>query len=1222
MYLRREKLPDGKIYSRLQAPGAGILEVGRPDLPVFGRLLIIPNGTTPRLEIHPGSARIFKEISLAPLLPPPRDGEGNNPPFIKDPAVYSRNAAFPGALARLEKSKIIRGQEATIVWLYPYQYNPVRRVMEVYPDLTVTVRFSGRPRPRPARLRLNPFSRLLRRQAANADLVLAAEGETTSTFSRQGDGSRGACDYLIITAPDFEEAADTLAAWERKSGFKTYVATTVETGSTAAQIISYLQNAYDTWDPAPAYLLLLGDAEFVPTNYRTTHPYSGDLIGTDLYYTTLDGSDYFPDLSAGRISVDNPSEALHRVNAVIGYEEDPIQDTSFYSRAAICAYFQEDADYHDYGIYGVAERRFAQTSEDLAIYLSDPAYMGDYSVDRIYYTQNTVDPHYWSASYFGGGPAGDGFPNPFPSYLLKPDFPWNGGPSQITSAVNEGRFLITHRDHGSAQTWGEPYYSVSYVRSLTNGDKLPVVWSVNCQTGWFDKETCGTPSDTISFSEAWERDTDGGAAGVIAATRVSYSGHNDRLFWGWIDAIWPDFIGDYAGGAPFDQPDYRMGDVLNYGKLYYATKYSDSIYRKTGFEIFHWFGDPAMRFRTVTPLSLSASHPPAVSLNQAVEITVTATQAGVPLAGARATITRADAPDDYRTALSDESGSAVFPDFIATLSGDYAVVVTAPNSLPYQGVITAQDASTPIPAATPSPPPTLSPSPSASPSPSPLPDWVKVIVCLGDSVTHGYPYADNGNPSATYPARLSSLLEGAYGAGKFVVYNRGVNGYKAEDVKTDLLQPDSLSENPDFVLLKIGGNDLTEATPETLLQIIAETTWEVQSCLTLAGSHTNPDGSHPRMIVSAFIPNLLEEGAGTLAIALYNNSLAANLTGQDLWFTGNWDDFFDPATGQARTELMSDLVHPNEAGYQVMGQNWYEALQPFLPPPAGTPAPTATPSPTISTATPSPATTTPSPEPVTHLVVDADDYNGDGSAEPAVFRNTNGAWYVSGTGTFYYGQPGGEDIPIPGDYDGDGTADIAVFRPANGRWWVKEAYPGGGAEMYWGKSGDIPVPADYDGDFYTDTAVWRPSNGVWYLKGQGPKIYFGMAGDIPIPGDYDGDGSAELSVYRPGGVWYIRGRSRIYFGKEGDIPVPGDFNGDGTTDLSVYRPSAGRWYTQGDGYVNFGQSGDIPLALDYNGDGTMERTIFRPSSGSWFIYQKTRFFYGQTGDRPVVGPSY
>ncbi len=45
------------------------------------------------------------------------------------------------------------------------------------------------------------------------------------------------------------------------------------------------------------------------------------------------------------------------------------------------------------------------------------------------------------------------------------------------------------------------------------------------------------------------------------------------------------------------------------------------------------------------------------------------------------------------------------------------------------------------------------------------------------------------------------------------------------------------------------------------------------------------------------------------------------------------------------------------------------------------------------------------------------------------------------------------DIPAPGDYDGDGTTDVAVFRPSNGVWFVNDI-----ANTPWGTSGNVPLP--------------------------------------------------------------------------------------------------------------------------------------------------------------------
>lgn len=134
------------------------------------------------------------------------------------------------------------------------------------------------------------------------------------------------------------------------------------------------------------------------------------------------------------------------------------------------------------------------------------------------------------------------------------------------------------------------------------------------------------------------------------------------------------------------------------------------------------------------------------------------------------------------------------------------------------------------------------------------------------------------------------------------------------------------------------------------------------------------------------------------------------------------------------------------------------------------------------------------------------DYDGDGRADYATYGEYAGntsEWYVqtaSGNNISY--QFGiNFDKPVPADYDGDGKTDLAVFRPSNGTWYIVNSTDNSTQIITWGLSTDKPVPADYDGDGKTDIAIFR--NGMWWIRQSsngGVSIQqFGLADDKPVP---------------------------------------------------------------------------------------------------------------------------
>lgn len=311
----------------------------------------------------------------------------------------------------------------------------------------------------------------------------------------------------------------------------------------------------------------------------------------------------------------------------------------------------------------------------------------------------------------------------------------------------------------------------------------------------------------------------------------------------------------------------------------------------------------------------------------------------------------------------------------------------------------------------------------------------------------------------------------------------------------------------------------------------------------------------------------------------------------------------------------------------------FSGVTPVTPTPesTGSPAPTVTPTPNITstpTATPTSSvipesssiptpkivttpTITPHNSPVSSAPRWIYDYNGDGTSDIAVFRESSGLWAIRNLTRLYFGSSG--DLPVPGDYNGNGTTDIGIFRDSSGLWAIRAI-----TRAYFGRAGDLPESGDYNGDGTSKLGLYRPSSGLWAIKGV-TRIYFGGIDDTPVPGYYQGDSTKVIGIFRgESGLWAIRNMTRIYYGSTMDTTTPGDYDGDGSWDFAIFRGSAGLWAIRGLTRIYFGSDLDQPVPADYTGDSRVDVGVFRETTGLWGIKGLTRIYFGRPQDVPVI----
>ncbi len=588
----------GEVYQYLHINGFPEMgQVGAPALPARNEIIAMPQNSNGKIIILSSEYYEYEGFNIHPALEPAVDTEGApEPKFYKDDKIYSSDKFFPETIVEITDVLKSRATPLAVVQTRPVQFNPVTGKIRVYTNIKFKVVFEGGDNSFDNIALKNSlfYTNLLKRMVINSKSI--PDGISIGNINSKV----GEKNYIIITHSQFLTQANQLAVWKRQMGYTVEVVS--RNSWTSAQVKDSIHTRYSSWNPKPDYFVIIGDhdgAFAVPGEIHQAP--DGNDFATDLYYACMGGAgDWVPDMAHGRISVRTVEQAQIVVDKIINYEENPTTNNDFYENGLNCAQYQDDNN------DGYADRRFCHTSENIRDYMKDEQ---GYSVDRIYYTSSTapVATLKYNNGYFSTGQL-------LPAELRNPAFNWEGYDVDITNEINDGKFYVFHRDHGYAGGvgWAHPQYTVSQMGNLANGDMLPVIFSINCHTGEFQITDC--------FAEKFVRMENKGAVGVVAAAYYSYSGYNDALAIGMVDAIWADpgvfpVFGTGGTGNNYTigagNEIYRMGDVVNQGLVAMLQNWNGSAgSNKYEHELFHWFTDPALKIWTANPNinPISATH--------------------------------------------------------------------------------------------------------------------------------------------------------------------------------------------------------------------------------------------------------------------------------------------------------------------------------------------------------------------------------------------------------------------------------------------------------------------------------------------------------------------------------------------------------------------------------------------------------------------------------------
>jgi len=435
--------------------GHPLLVKGGPELQKLTFTLNLPASGNLDVNVEASDYIDYVNINILPSAGNiVKDGTNN---ILVEGESYSIDSFFPGKLIDSENPFITRNSRSQAFQVYPFQYNPVTRVLRFYYHFSFSMKNTGGAG-------INPLSDSDSRIKSIAELGTETLNQESHTLKTGQIPAERGC-LLIICPQNFKAAIEPLAAWKIQTGVLTEIID-AEQFTNADGIFNYVKEYYYSKGNL-AYLLLVGDAKQVPSLMLPTG-------ASDNSYSYLSGNDHYPDILVGRFSAESVKDVEVQVHRTIQYEKNPGIDATWIAKATGIGSTLSPGD--------DGESDFQHIRNLLNI------------------LKNTT---YNTYSEFFDGSQGEA------------DAAGNPSASDITAKVNQGTGLIMYAGHGSPNIMATGSITRSVIESLDNNGKYPLIWSAACENGNFTEKYC------IAEAWLRASDKNGDPTGAIAAVMAS-----------------------------------------------------------------------------------------------------------------------------------------------------------------------------------------------------------------------------------------------------------------------------------------------------------------------------------------------------------------------------------------------------------------------------------------------------------------------------------------------------------------------------------------------------------------------------------------------------------------------------------------------------------------------------------------------------------------------------